>query len=183
MELKQAEKKKVKLKVGFSGPSGYGKTYSALLMAYGVTGDWTKIAVVDTENKSASLYADLGPFQTIDFEPPFSPERYIDAIKMCEKAGIEVCIIDSISHEWDGTGGCLQIQERLGGRYQDWAKVTPRHTAFVQEILQSNMHVFVTIRKKQDYEMSNEGGKAKVVKLGLKEIQREGKKIGIKEII
>lgn len=174
MELKQAEKKKVKLKVGFSGPSGYGKTYSALLMAYGVTGDWTKIAVVDTENKSASLYADLGPFQTIDFEPPFSPERYIDAIRMCEKAGIEVCIVDSISPEWDGVGGCLQIQERLGGRYQDWAKVTPRHTAFVQEILQSNMHVFVTIRKKQDYEMSNENGKAKVIKLGLREIQKEG---------
>jgi len=174
MELKRAEKKKVKLKIGVSGPSGYGKTYSALLLAYGITGDWTKIGVIDTENNSASLYADLGPFQTIDLQPPFNPERYIEAIKMCQKAGMEVCIIDSTSHEWDGTGGCLQIQEKLGGRYQDWAKVTPRHVAFIQEILQSDMHVITTVRKKQDYEMSNENGKVKVVKIGLKEQQREG---------
>ena len=97
MELKKAQRKKVKLKIGFSGASGFGKTYSALLMAYGVTGDWSKIAVIDTENGSADLYSDLGEYNTLTMSAPFSPERYIEAIETCEKAGIEVIIIDSIT--------------------------------------------------------------------------------------
>ena len=74
-------------------------------MAYGVTGDWSKIAVIDTENGSADLYSDLGGYNSITMNPPYSPERYIEAIKTCEKAGIELVIIDSITHEWDGEGG------------------------------------------------------------------------------
>lgn len=175
MELKVATRKKVKLRLGLSAVSGGGKTMSALLMAYGMTGDWSKIAVIDTENKSASLYSDLGPYIVLDFEPPYSPERYIEAIQVCENSGIEVCIIDSISHEWDGRGGCLEIQEQLGGKYQDWSKVTPRHQKFIAAILGSKMHIITTVRRKQDYEMSKDpGGKIKVEKAGLKEITREG---------
>ena len=174
MQLKKAEKKKVKLKVGFSGPSGFGKTYSALLMAYGMCGDWTKIAVIDSENGSASLYSNLGEFNTINLEPPFTPERYIEAIKTCEDAGMEVIIADSITHEWDGEGGCLEIYEQLGGRYQDWAKVTPRHRRFVNKILQTDTHFITCVRKKQDYDMVKDGNKTKVVKVGMKEVTREG---------
>jgi len=175
MKLKKAQRKKVKLKVGFSGASGFGKTYSALLMAYGVTGDWTKIAVIDTENGSADLYSDLGEYNTITMAPPFSPERYIEAIKTCQDAGIELVIIDSITHEWDGEGGCLEIVDKLGGRFQDWAKVTPRHKKFIDAILQAPMHIFTTVRRKQDYEMvKNDKGKATVQKTGTKEITREG---------
>lgn len=175
MQLKKAQKKKVKLKVGFSGASGFGKTYSALLMAYGVTGDWSKIAVIDTENGSADLYSDLGEYNTITMDPPYSPERYIEAIKTCEKAGIELVIIDSITHEWDGEGGALEILDKLGGRFQDWAKVTPRHRKFIDAILQAPMHIFTTVRRKQDYEMiKNDKGKASVQKSGTKEITREG---------
>jgi hypothetical protein len=175
MELKKATRKQVKLKVGFSGASGFGKTYSALLMAYGVTGDWSKIAVIDTENGSADLYADLGGYNTLTLSPPFTPERYIEAINMCEKANVEVIIIDSITHEWDGEGGCLDLQEKLGGRYQDWAKITPRHKAFINAILQSPCHVFTTVRRKQDYEMNKDDkGKTSVQKVGTKEITREG---------
>jgi hypothetical protein len=175
MELKVATRKKVKLRLGLSAVSGGGKTMSALLMAYGMTGDWSKIAVIDTENKSASLYSNLGQFKVLDFDPPYSPERYIEAIHLCENSGIEVAIIDSISHEWDGRGGCLEIQEQLGGKYQDWSKVTPRHQKFIAAILGSSMHVITTVRRKQDYEMSKEpNGKIKVEKAGLKEITREG---------
>jgi hypothetical protein len=175
MQLKRAQRKKVKLKVGFSGASGFGKTYSALLMAYGVTGDWSKIAVIDTENGSADLYSDLGEYNTLTLEPPFSPERYIDAIKTCEDAGMELVIIDSITHEWDGEGGCLEIYDKLGGRYQDWSKVTPRHKKFINAILQSKCHVFTTVRRKQDYDMvKNDNGRLTVQKAGTKEITREG---------
>jgi hypothetical protein len=175
MKLQKASRKQVKLRLGLSGASGFGKTYSALLLAYGMTNDWNKIAVIDTENESASLYADLGEYNTIPLSAPFSPEKYIEAIKACESAGMEAIIIDSITHEWNGKGGCLDIQNELGGRYQDWAKVTPRHQAFIDTILQSKCHVITTVRRKQDYEMTKDDkGKVQVQKAGTKEETREG---------
>ena len=175
MQLKQSKRSNVKLRIGISGPSGFGKTTSALLLAHGLTNDWSKIAVIDTENSSASLYSHLGNYNVLDLQAPFSPERYIEAIEVCEKAGIEVCILDSITHEWSGTGGCLQIQEQLGGRFQDWAKVTPRHQAFIDKILQSNCHIITTTRRKIDYSLDvGSNGRTKVVKHGTKEITREG---------
>lgn len=175
MQLKKATRKQVKLRLGMSAVAGGGKTMSALLLAYGMTNDWSKIAVIDTENGSASLYSHLGEFNTIDLQAPFNPERYIEAIKACEDGGMEVIIIDSITHEWDGKGGCLDIQNQAGGRYQDWAKVTPRHDAFINSILQSKCHIISCVRRKQDYEMTKDStGKVKVEKAGLKEITREG---------
>ena len=175
MQLKKATKKVVKLKIGMSGASGFGKTYSALLLAYGITSDWSKIAVIDTENGSADLYSDLGEYNSITLESPFTPERYIFAIDVCEKAGIECVIVDSITHEWSGKGGCLDIHNQLGGKFQDWAKVTPRHNAFIQAILQSKMHIITTVRRKQDYDLStSSSGKAQVTKVGTKEETREG---------
>jgi hypothetical protein len=175
MELKRAQKKLVKLKIGLSGASGFGKTYSALLLAYGITGDWSKIAVIDTENDSASLYSDLGEYNTLSLQSPYTPERYTEAINTCVNAGIEVVIIDSISHEWEGKGGCLEICESLGGRFADWAKVTPRHNSFVQSILTANCHVITTVRRKHDYDMcKNDKGKTEVTKVGTKEVTRDG---------
>ncbi|CAA0240337.1 AAA family ATPase [Tenacibaculum maritimum] len=175
MQLKQSKRSNVKLRIGISGPSGFGKTTSALLLAHGLTNDWSKIAVIDTENSSASLYSNLGNYNVLDLQAPFSPERYIEAIEVCEKAGIEVCILDSITHEWSGTGGCLQIHESYGGRFQDWAKVTPRHQAFIDKILQSNCHIITTTRRKVDYSLDvGSNGRTKVVKHGTKEITREG---------
>jgi len=175
LQLKKAERQKVKLKIGLSGASGFGKTYSALLLAYGMVNDWSKIAVIDTENKSASLYSHLGDYNVIELQSPFTPERYTEAIKVCENAGIELIIIDSISHEWEGKGGCLEIHAELGGQFNHWAKVTPRHSAFIQSILQSTCHIITTVRRKQDYDMvKNDKGKTEPVKVGLKEVTREG---------
>ena len=174
--LRQATRTKAKIRLGLSAVSGGGKTYSAILIAKGLSnGDLSKVAIIDTENGSADLYAHMGNYNVLTLNAPFSPERYIDAIKTCEDAGMNVIIIDSITHEWDGKGGCLQIQEQLGGKYQDWAKVTPRHQAFIDAILQSKCHVITTVRRKQDYEMTKDaGGKMKVEKAGLKEVTREG---------
>lgn len=175
MKLKQAQRHQVKLRLGLSGPSGYGKTYSALILAYGITQDWSRIGIIDTENNSASLYSHLGEFKVLTLEEPFSPERYIEAIRVCEIASIEVIIIDSITHEWSGKGGCLQIHESLGGRFQDWSKVSPRHQAFIDAILQSSAHIITTTRRKVDYSLDSDmNGRTKVVKHGTKEITREG---------
>lgn len=175
MELKKTSRKQVKLRIGISGASGFGKTYSALQLAYGMTEDWSKIAIIDTENSSASLYSDLGNYNVLDLKEPYSPERYCEAISICENAGMSVIIVDSVSHEWSGTGGCLQIQEKLGGRFQDWAKVTPRHQAFIDKILQSKCHIITTTRRKTDYSMDiGRNGKTQVVKHGTKEITRDG---------
>jgi hypothetical protein len=174
MELKRAERRKTKLKLAISSQSGGGKTYSSLLLAKGLCGDWSKVCVIDTENDSASLYAHLGPYNTLSLVPPFSPERYIEAMQACVDANMEVIIIDSISHEWSEDGGALEIQSQLGGRFQDWAKVTPRHRKFISYILQVPTHVIATMRRKTDYEIDKQDNRTIVRKVGLKEVQRDG---------
>ena len=175
MRLRKATRQKAKIRLGLSAVSGGGKTYSALLIGKGIAGSWDKVAIIDSENYSADLYAHLGDYNVLPIAAPFTPEKYIEAIKECEKAGMEVIIVDSITHEWDGKGGCLEIVESLGGKYQDWAKVTPRHQAFIEAITQSPCHIITTVRRKQDYEMiKDNNGKVKVEKAGLKEVTREG---------
>jgi hypothetical protein len=175
MHLQQAERKRAKIKMALQGPSGSGKTYSALLLAYGLCNDWTKIAVVDTENHSAELYSNLGTYNTVSIAAPFAPEKYIEAITLCQQAGMEVIILDSISHEWDGSGGILDIHGNVtGNSFTNWSKLTPRHNAFVQAILQSQTHIIGTIRSKQDYVLSEKNGKMIPEKVGLKGITRDG---------
>jgi len=175
MKLQQAERRQAKIKLGLQSVSGGGKTYSALLLAYGLINDWSKIAVIDTENHSADLYAHLGNYQVLALEQPFTPERYIEAIEICEKAGMEAIIIDSISHEWESTGGILDIHgAMMGNSFTNWSKVTPRHNAFIQKILQSQSHIIATIRSKQDYVLSEKNGKMVPEKIGLKGVTREG---------
>ena len=176
MQLLKATRKQVKLKLGLSAVAGGGKTKGALLLAKGLCGDWNKIAVIDTENNSASLYSDMGPFNTLELNADYTPEKYIQAIKTCEDAGMEVIIIDSITHEWDGKGGIIDISNSMtGNSFTNWAKITPRHQAFIDAILQSKCHVITTVRRKQDYEMNKDSnGKTTVTKAGLKEVTREG---------
>lgn len=176
MQLQKATRKKVKLRLGLSAVSGGGKTYSSLLLAKGLVGDLSKVAVIDTENNSASLYSHLGDFNTIELTSPYTPERYIQAIKTCEDAGMECIIIDSITHEWDGKGGMLEIHSSMtGNSFTNWSSLTPRHQKFIDSILHSKCHVITTVRRKQDYELStNDKGKITPTKVGLKEVTREG---------
>ena len=176
MQLKKAQRKKVFLRLNLSAPSGAGKTYSALLMAYGMAGDWSKVVVIDTENGSASLYSHLGEFNVLDLQPPFSPERFIEAITSCEDAGMEVIIIDSSSHEWSGAGGCLEINEKIaaarykGNTWSAWNETTPRHDKFVNKVLQARAHVITCTRSKTETVLDGN----KVKKIGMKDIQRDG---------
>lgn len=176
MQLKKATRRKVKLKAGLFGTSGSGKTYSALLLAHGMVDDWTKIAVIDTENGSADLYSHLGDYNTLTLAPPFAPWRYIEAIRACEAAGMEVIIIDSISHEWEGKGGCLEMHDNLpGNSFTNWKQITPQHNRFIEAILQSPCHVICCGRVKTDYVVNqNDKGKQAPEKIGLKCATREG---------
>lgn len=183
LQLQKATRKKVKLRMSIASPTGFGKTVSALILAHGITNDWEKICVIDTENESASLYADhalpggykIGEFYTQQIHPPFTPEKYSEAIKKCEDNEIEVIIIDSVTHVWNGQGGLLEYNDSLGGnKFQNWAKTTPRYQAWLSSILHSKCHVITTNRKKQAYALINEGGKSKVEKQGMEDQIRDG---------
>ena len=175
MEIKKASQKAKKLRIGLSGASGFGKSFSALKMASGMTNDWGKICVIDSECSSSSLYSNLGSFNTIDINAPFTPEKFCQAIKLAEDSKMDVIIIDSISMEWNGSGGCLDIHEQLGGRFQDWGPVKKRHQAFIDAILQSSCHIITTVRRKVEYSLDKDSnGRTKVYKLGTKEVTQEG---------
>ena len=172
MQLRKSSKKQAKIKLAIQGCAGSGKTYSALLLAYGLCGDWSKIAVIDSENNSADLYANLGDYNVLPLEGRYDPETYIDAIKICEQAGMEVIIIDSMSQCWDNL---LEYHSQLpGNSFTNWQKVTPRMNSLMQMILQSNCHIISTMRCKQDYVLSEKNGKMVPEKVGLKAVMRDG---------
>lgn len=177
IQIQKAQRKRAKLRVGLSGPSGSGKTYSALLIARGLTSAWDKICLIDSESGRGELYSDLGPYNIISLRAPFTPESYIEAIKAAEAAGMETIVIDSTSHEWDGPGGCLELNDTLaqakfkGNTWAAWSDVTPRHRRFIDAIVLSTCHVITTARSKTDTIQTED---KKVKKVGMKEIQREG---------
>lgn len=172
--FKKAQRKQAKLRLALAGPSGSGKTYSSLQMAKGLG---KKIALIDTEHGSASLYADAADFDVMELHPPYSPERFIEAIKAAEDACYDVLIIDSYSHEWTGAGGCLEINEEIakakykGNTWSAWNETTPRHRRLIDKMLTSPLHIICTMRSKTE---TVQGEGKKVVKLGLKSEQREG---------
>lgn len=174
IQIKKASRKQARIKMLIAGPSGSGKTYSSLLLASGMT-DWKNICVIDTERGSADLYSQLGAYNTLTLDAPYSPERYIEAITLCINTGMQVIIIDSITHEWDGKGGILEMHDAMtGNSYVNWAKFTPRHNKFIDTILQSPVHIICTGRAKQDYVLSDKNGKQVPEKIGMKTITREG---------
>lgn len=174
--FKKAERKKVYLKIALTGPSGAGKTMSAILIASGIG---KKIALVDTENGSASLYSDRYPFDTAEITPPYTNNKYLEAIKSAETAGYDVLILDSLSHGWSGDGGMLATKEALdargGNSYTNWGKITKEHEQLKGAILNCKIHLIATMRSKQDYILeTNDKGKQAPRKVGMAPIQREG---------
>ena len=178
--LRKAQRRAAKIRLGLASPSGGGKTYSALLIAKGLAGSWDKVAIIDTENGSADLYSHLGDFNVLQLTAPYHPEKYIDAIRECEQAGMEVIIIDSITHEWSGVGGCLELQQiaterqRIKNTYTAWKEVTPRHQKFIDAVLQSNCHIITTVRSKTDYLQVEHEGKKSIQKVGMAQVTRDG---------
>lgn len=181
IEFKKAERRKAKAKIAICAPAGGGKTHSALLIAGGLGG---KVAVIDTENGSASLEAGkegVPEFFTVEMHAPFTPEKYIQAMKDAEAAGFDIIVIDSLSHAWAGVGGLLdQVDAKAkasksGNSFTAWRDVTPSHNKLVDAIIQSGCHVLATMRTKTEYAMQeDEKGRKVPKKIGMAPIQREG---------
>jgi hypothetical protein len=175
--FKRAEKRQGKLRVAFTGPSGSGKTLSALLIAQGMG---KRIFVIDTENYSASDYADRAEFDVAVITPPYTVAKYLAAMEQAEEEGADVIIVDSLSHAWAGDGGLLEQKDILdaagGGKaFQNWAKISPLHARLVSKILQNQRHLICTLRAKAKHQIVEKpGGGTKVEKLGLDPVFREG---------
>lgn len=189
IQLQKAKRSQVKIKLALAGVSGSGKTMSSLLLAYGLmkaahpeyTDEqcWDKICIIDTENGSASLYVNkavgawrIGEFYTLPMSAPFEPTKYMDYIHAAEQSGIEVLIIDSLSHCWTGEGGSLdkqgKIAARTGNSYTAWRDITPDHNRLIDTILQSSCHVICNFRAKQEYvQTKDNNGKTVVKNMGL----------------
>lgn len=175
--FQKAIKKSIKLKLGIMGVSGSGKTFSALKIAKGLGG---KTAVIDTENGSASLYSDIFDFDVVDLKPPFTVEKYIEAINAAEGMGYSNLIIDSITHAWAGEGGLLEQKSTLDTKpgsnsYTNWAPITKKDNAFKNAFLHSSCNIIATMRSKQEIVLQTDNnGKSKPVKMGMAAVQRDG---------
>jgi hypothetical protein len=176
----KAEKSQAKLRLAIDGPTGSGKTFTALIAAT-VMATGGKIAVIDTERRSSALYADKFSFDAAYLEK-FSPQHYIELIQAAEESGYDVIVIDSLSHAWEGEGGALdmvdaaQKRSQSGNSFTAWKDVTPIHRRLIDAMVQSKCHIIATMRSKMEYaiEKDERTGKNTVRKLGLAPIQRQG---------
>lgn len=173
ISFQKAKREQLWLKILLAGPSGSGKTYTALRLASGIAKECnSRIAAIDTENGRIRYYANEFDFDDIQFEAPFTPENYIEAIEAAVDGGYKVLIIDSSTHEWDY---CLDVHNKMpGNSYTNWAKITPRHDAFMEKMLQSPIHIITTVRGKDEYVLEEKNGKQTPKKVGLGYKQRDG---------
>lgn len=180
MEFKDASRKDVRVKMALASGAGGGKTFGALEIMLGLfAGDLSKVGVLQTEAGRAQCYLKKGPFKVLEMSPPFSPEKFIQGIEAAEAAGLKGLIIDSISDEWAGLGGALDMHQDVSevtkNSFTAWKKVTPKHEAVFNKILSSPIHIICTVKKKIDYVMEpGTNGKVQPKRVGVKDIQREG---------
>jgi nucleoside-triphosphatase THEP1 len=177
MGFKKATKAAAKLRLGLIGPAGSGKTMTALRIARGLGG---RVAVIDTERGSASLYSGENglDFDVLELDS-YEAEHFIGAIKQAEQAGYDVLIIDSLSHAWAGKGGILEFVDQAakrsgGGSFSGWRDATPRHNQLVDAILGAKLHVICTLRSKVEHVIEQVNGRTQVRKVGLQPVQRDG---------
>ena len=173
MAFVKAKKEKIWTKILLGGSSGSGKTYSALRLATGLAKKCgSGIAAIDTEAGRIRYYANEFDFSDMQLTEPFTPEKYIEAINDAVSSGFKVLIIDSISHEWNY---CVDIHDKMpGNSWTNWSKVTPRHDAFMEKILQAPIHIIATVRGKDEYVLEEKNGKQTPKKVGLGFKQRDG---------
>lgn len=178
MSFRKAHRSNAKLRLAITGTAGSGKTYSSLLIAFGLGG---KIAMIDTENGSGDLYSELGDYDICSLTQPYDPRKYEKLIHEAEQSGYDTIIIDSLSHAWNGEGGILDWQNKLsetkykGNSYAAWRNITPLQNRLINALLSSPCHIIATMRSKTDYVQNiNDRGRTEIRKVGLAPIQRDG---------
>ena len=191
--FRKAARFKTPARIALMGPSGCGKSLGAKLIAYGLVGDWSKIAVIDTEGGSGDIEVGMkvpqpddpgftvGEYGIVTFNPPHSHTAYMDHINAAIREGFEAVIIDSLSHSWIGEGGLLEAntataKRSFGGNgMMAWSKTTPEYRRLVDAVVHCPIHVISTLRTKTVYEETEgAGGKKKYQKIGTSAIHREG---------
>lgn len=179
LTFKKAKKSQARLRMALIGPSGAGKTYSALAIASNLKPN-AKVAVIDSERSSSVKYADAFDFDVLDLET-HAIQLYMDAIKAAETAGYDVIVIDSLSHAWMGKDGALEQVDkatqasRAGNSYTAWRNVTPLQVRLMDMINASPCHIIATVRAKMEYvQEKDERGKTAIRKKGMGAIQRDG---------
>jgi hypothetical protein len=162
INIRPVESGQSKAVIGIAGQSGDGKTLTALYIARGMVNKASEIGFLDTENKRGSLYADAldGQFMIGDLYPPFSPLRYAEAIKEFQDSGVKVLVIDSVTHEWEGDGGCDDIAnapkpDGSPRKVADWNTAKREHKKFMNVLLQSNMDIICCIRAREKTDFTN----------------------------
>lgn len=180
ISIRKAKREGARLVLGLAGISGSGKTYSALQLAYGLANyDASKVGFLDTENRRGSLYADalrdangtVQEFWIGDLEPPFTPARYAEAVLEFQRAGVEVLVIDSVTHEYEGTGGVLEMREPLPGQRGKRDNIAKaEHKKFMNTMLQSNMHVICCVRAREKVIIEKKGGETVYIPQGLQPV-------------
>lgn len=180
MKIERAVREKTFTLTSIAGPSGSGKTYSAILYARGLVGPEGKIGFIDTENKRSRFYADVGGgFDVIDLDPPFTSARYVEAINAFQDAGYTAIIIDSVSHEWEGTGGVLEQAEAIEEQTKRaglhcWKKPKGAHKRLMNELLQTKAHLIFCCRVKEKVvQVKGEKGKTEIVNQGFVVVQEK----------
>lgn len=183
IQIGPVQRQAAKLVIGLAAPSGEGKTYSALLLALGLAGgDASKVGLLDTENRRGSLYSDIfdkgsekRPFMIGDLMPPFSPARYISAMRQFAKSGIEALVIDSMSHEHEGEGGIEEIAHSLKTNGQerkiaDWITAKREHKRFMNALLFLPCHVICCFRAREKMDFKNKGPNNEPLSKGLQPV-------------
>ncbi|GEM_PF-396051 len=174
--FQKAQRQRVKLKLAITGPAGSGKTTAALKLARGLT-NHGRIAVIDTENRSASLYADLFEFDVLDLEPPFEDRKFSEGIQAAVEAGYDAVIIDSGSHFWEAVLDYKdKLDKRGGNSFTNWSEATRRFRGVLDAVLQSPIHVIVCLRSKMDHVLDKDekSGRQVVKKVGMAPVMRDG---------
>lgn len=180
-KIQEARRELIWTKVALIAPSGGGKTYSALRLATGMLEELKKIGqekngkilMGNTEHARGRYYANEFKYDIVDLEAPYFPEMFTEFIEYAVAENYPILLLDSTSPEWEGRGGCLDLQQQAGGTYQAWAKVTPRHDKFIAAVADSPIHTIATMRGKDQYEMEKGDTKTTVKKLGVGAQQRQ----------
>lgn len=152
LNIQKSRREGARLLLFLAGVSGGGKTYTALQLAYGLAkGNGEKVGFLDTESGRGRLYADElpNPFLYAELAPPFSPSRYVQAIEEFAKAGVDVLVIDSGSHEFEGIGGIQDIAEAGNPKLPNWNKAKGEHKKFMSALLASPMHIILCLRARE----------------------------------
>lgn len=174
LDIKPASREGAHLLISLTAPSGGGKTHGAIVLARGLVGEHGRIGFLDTESGRGKFNAGLTRYEHADLTPPFSPQRYREAVGEFVASKVDALIIDSFSHEWEGIGGCHEIADATGrDGLLKWAAAKAQHKKLMNDLLQAPIHIILCLRARERFVQvpdPDKKGKQMIVSAGWHEI-------------